>query len=119
MKKSTLLLIQVIFVSQLLYAQKKKINSFEDLPAATYSTAALKSGDKVKIDAWMQKTAAIELKHCDSVLNHYNITDINTQVFLIRMRAVCQFITGDWKNLQHADTVFSSMPDAYPPVSYT
>ena len=115
MKKSTLLLIQVIFVSQLLYAQKKEINSFEDLPAVTYSTAALKSGDKVKIDAWMQKTAASELKHCDSVLNHYTITDINTQVFLIRTKALCEFIKGDWKDLQHADTVFSSMTDAYPP----
>lgn len=115
MKKSTFLLIQLIFVSQLSFAQKKKINSFEDLPAATYSTTALKNGDKVKTDAWMQKTAASELRHCDSVLNHYDITDINAQVFLIRMKAICEFITGDWKGLQHADTVFNSMTDAYPP----
>jgi len=115
MKKSILLLIPVIFVSQFLYAQKKNINSLEELPAINYSTTALKSGDEAKIDAWMKKTAAIEARHCDSVLTHYNITDISTQVFLLRTRAMCEFITADWKNLQHADTVFSSMEDAYPP----
>jgi len=114
MKKSALLLIPVIFVCQLLYAQKKKINSFEDVPLATYSTAALKSGDKAKVDAWMQQTAALELEHCENVLNRYNITDIKTQVFLTRMRAMCEFITGDWQNLQHADTVFISIANIYP-----
>src|SRR5664279_1872889 len=115
MKKSTLLLIQLIFVSQLLHAQQKEINSFEDLPALRYTTTALKSGDRVKIDEWMKKTAAIESKHCDSILNQYNVTDINTRVFLIRTRALCEFITADWKDLQHADTVFSRFANAYPP----
>ena len=28
---------------------------------------------------------------------------------------MCEFITADWKDLQHADTVFRSIADAYPP----
>ncbi|MEO8416405.1 MAG: M1 family metallopeptidase [Ginsengibacter sp.] len=115
MKKRTLLLIQLVLVSQLLPAQQKEINSFEDLPALRYATAALKSGDTAKVDEWMKKTAAIELKHCDSMLNQYNVSDISARIFLLRTRALCEFITANWKDLQHADTVFSSIANAYPP----
>lgn len=115
MKKSTFLSVLVIFISQLLYAQKKEIKSFADLPFIEYSTEMLKSGNKEKVDAWMTKTAAIESKHCDSILKNCNVTNINTQIFLLRMRTMSEFITTDWKNLQHADTIFRGISEMYLP----
>src|ERR1019366_3450569 len=108
MKKSTLLFIQVIFVSQFLYAQKKEINSFDDLPALNYSTTMLKSGDKGKIDTWMKSTAASELSHMDSISKNYTITNSNVQSSFAMTTLFCNFITAKWEDIKYADTIFKN-----------
>ncbi len=105
----------MLLLTQLIKAQHKEIKALSDLPIINYSTATLKSGDKRSIDIWMKNTAASELKHSDSILHNYKITDIGIQVMLIRTRAMCDFITANWQVLQHTDTVFRNMQEAYGP----
>jgi hypothetical protein len=115
MKKSIFFLISLLIVSVFSEGQKKEIKTLSDLPIRTYSIAMLKAGDKKSIYTWMKNTAAIESKHIDSVFKNCNVTDLNVQVFLIRLRALCDFSMGNWQDLQHTDTVFRSMAEAYPP----
>jgi Peptidase family M1 domain len=114
MKKSTFLLVQLIFISHILYAQKKEINSFEDLPVIKYSTALLKSGDKGKIDAWIKSTAASELKHMDSVSKKYTITNTSVQSSFAMRTLFCKFITAKWEDVKYADTIFRNWQQIHP-----
>src|SRR5450755_631708 len=108
MKKSILLLIQLIFINHLLYAQHKEIKSYDDLPVINYSTAQLKTGDKAKINAWMKSTAASELSHMDSISKNYTITNSNVQSSFAMTTLFCNFITAKWEDIKYADTIFKN-----------
>ncbi|MEO7801309.1 MAG: hypothetical protein ABIR81_04885, partial [Ginsengibacter sp.] len=101
MKNNIFFIIVFLFASQLCVGQKKEISYYADMPVLSYSTDMLKTGDTLQIDSWIKSTAASELKHTDSILENYTIKDIGIHVELIRTKALCQFITADWKALQH------------------
>ncbi len=95
-------------------AQVDTIKSYSDLSPHVYETALLKAGDSVSITKWFKNFAAVEEPHIDSILHHTVILDSsNTLVFLLRLKAMCQFINEDWNDLSYADTVFRNMQQAY------
>ena len=110
------LLISVLVLTGCIYsnAQTDTIRSFSDLPALNFETAALKTNDAVATSNWFKHFAAVEEPHVDSILSHAVILDsADTWSWLTRLKAMCQYINGDWSNLVHADTVFRNMQQAY------
>ncbi len=106
---ASILLIACIHVK----AQTDTIRSFSDLPPRIFETISLKGGDTTAIDKWFKDFAAVEELHVDSILHHTIILDSSTWVSLVRLKALCQYINGDWKNLAHADKAFRNMQRAY------
>jgi hypothetical protein len=95
-------------------AQTDTIKSFSDLPSRIFETASLKGSDTTAINKWFKDFAAVEEPHIDSILHHTIILDsASTWVWLVRLKAMCQFINSDWKNLAYADTTFRNMQRAY------
>ena len=114
MKRINLFFIGLLLLTKLSLAQNKEIKANSDLPVINYSTEMLKTDDTALINTWMKNTGAQELKHTDSILNNYTITNTWLKATLIITMALCNFITGNWEDLKHTDTAFRNMEQMPP-----
>ena len=104
----------IFIISVQAKTQTDTIRLFSDLPALHFETAALKTHDTTAINNWFKQFATVEESHIDSIFNHAVILDSgDAYVWLMRLRAACQFINGNWNALMYADTVFRNMQQAY------
>ncbi len=97
MERLYFLLIAVLIAAPSI-AQTKKINSFTDLPPSSYSTQDLKINDSVSVNNWIQHAAAMELKHDDSVIQNYIITNPEIKKQLFKNNVYCYFISENWNS---------------------
>ncbi len=98
MKKITPLLLIAGFLSftHCAQAQKKEIKSAADLPVINYSMATLNVNDSSVVNNWMKNTAWQEVKHIDSILENFIITDPDINRQLLETKVYCYFILSNW-----------------------
>ncbi|MEO7049400.1 MAG: hypothetical protein ABI091_29115, partial [Ferruginibacter sp.] len=111
MKQLYFLLIAVLIAAASI-AQTKTINSLTDLPVLYYSTLNFKINDSNSVNNWIKNIAAIELKHNDSIIQNYIITDPEIKKQLFKDNIYCYFISKNWNSTISAIENYKTISNA-------
>jgi hypothetical protein len=97
-------------------AQKKEINKRSDLPVIYFSMPMRQNETAGAIDTLMQKMAAAEASHLDSLEKNYLLGDPRLAFSIGFEKECCRFIAHNWRELEVPDSIMTA--SSYLPAFY-